>query len=44
MTKESMGKFFNNPDLASIQEHLSYKIMDEMKTLVTELPYGKVTW
>ncbi len=44
MTKGSMGMFFNNPDLASMREHLSYKSVDEMKALLTELPYGKVTW
>ncbi len=44
ITKESMIMFFSNPTLASMQEHLSYKNMDEMRALLTELPYGKVTW
>ena len=44
MTKESMGMFFNNPDLAPIQKHLSYKSVDEMRALLTELPYNEVTW
>ena len=43
MTKRSIKMFFNNPDLALIQEYLSYKSMDEMRALLTELPYGKVT-
>ncbi len=44
MTKGLMGMFFNNPDLAPMREHLSYKNVDEMRALLTELPYGKVTW
>ena len=44
MTKGSMGMLFNNPDLAPIREHLSYKNVDEMRALLTKLPYGKVTW
>ena len=44
MLKESIGMFFNNPDLAPMQQHLSYKNMDKIKTLLTELPYGKITW
>ena len=44
MIKGSMGMSFNNPDLAPMREHLSYKSVDEMKALLTELPYGKVTW
>ena len=43
MTKKSIGIFFNNPDLASMQEHLSYKNVDEMKALLTKLLYGKIT-
>ena len=43
MTKSLMGRFFNNPDLVSICKHLSYKSVDEMKALITELLYGKVT-
>ena len=44
MTKRSMGIFFNNPDLALMRKYLSYKSVDEMRALLTELPYGKVTW
>ncbi len=44
MTKRSMRMFFNNPDLAPMREHLSYKNVDEMRVLLTELPYGKVPW
>ncbi len=43
MTKRSMGMFFNNPDFTPIGEHLSYRNIDEMKVLLTELPYGKRT-
>ncbi len=39
-----MGRFFNNPDLAPMREHLSYKNVDKIRALLTELPYGKVTW
>ena len=44
ITKGSIGIFFNNLDLAPMWEHLSYKSVDEIKALLTELPYGKVTW
>ncbi len=44
MTKRSMRMFFSNPTLAPMREHLSYKNVDGMKALLTELPYGKVTW
>ena len=44
MTKKSMRMFFNNLDLTLMQEHLSYKSVDEMRALLTELPYGKVIW
>ena len=44
MTKRSIGRFFNNPDLALMREHLNYKNMNEMRPLLTELPYSKVTW
>ena len=44
MTKSLMRMFFNNPDLASMREHLSFKSVDEMRALLTQLPYGKVTW
>ena len=39
-----MGMFFNNPDLAPMQQHLSYKNVNKMRALLTELPYVKVTW
>ena len=35
--------FFSNPILAFIWKHLSYKNVDEMRALLTELLYGKVT-
>ena len=35
MTKESIEIFFNNPELAFIQTHLSYKSVNEMKVLLT---------
>ncbi len=44
MTEGSIEMFFNNPDLAPIREHLCYKNGDEMRALLTKLPYGKVTW
>ena len=44
MLKGSMGMFFNNPDLAPMRQHLSYKNVDKIRALLTELPYGKVTW
>ena len=44
MSKGSMGMFFNNPDLAPMRQHLNYKNVDEMRALLTELPYGKVIW
>ena len=44
MTKRSMEMFFNNPDLVPMREHLSHKSVDEMRALLTELPYGKVIW
>ncbi len=43
MTKRSMTMFFSNPTLAPMWDHLSYKNVDEMRALLTELPYGKVT-
>lgn len=30
ITKRSMGMFFNNSDLASMQKHLSYKNINEI--------------
>ncbi len=44
MMKGSMTMFFSNPTLAPIREYLSYKNIDEIKTLLTELRYGKITW
>ncbi len=44
MTKGSMTIFFSNPTLAPMREHLSYKNVDEMRALLTELLYSKVTW
>lgn len=43
ITKRSIKMFFNNPDLTSIRKYLSYKNVDKIKALLTELPYGKVT-
>lgn len=42
MSKKAMDMIFNNSDLAPIQEHLSYKNIDELKALLIELAYGKV--
>lgn len=44
MLKGSMGIFFSDLDLVPIRERLSYKNVDEMQALLTELLYGKVTW
>ncbi len=44
MTNGSMTICFSNLTLALMQEHLSYKNVDEMKALLTELLYSKVTW
>lgn len=44
MTKGSIKMFFINPDLALIWKHLSYKSVDEMRALLTKLPYSKVIW
>lgn len=43
MTKKLMTIFFTNPNLTLMQEHLSYKNIDEMRTLFIELLYSKVT-
>ena len=43
MTKESIEGFFSNPNMAPMRKHLSYKSVDEMRALLIELPYGKVT-
>lgn len=42
MTKESIGMFFNNPNLAPIWEYLSYKNLNKMRGMLTKLPYSKV--
>ncbi len=44
MTKGSMTMFFSNPTLAPMRKYLSYKNVDKMRTLLTELPYSKVIW
>ena len=38
-----MDMFFNNSNLAPMQQHLSYKNIDKMETLLTKLLYSKVT-
>lgn len=43
MIKESIKIFFNNIDLVFMQEYLSYKILNKMKTLLTKLLYKKVS-
>lgn len=42
MSKKSMDIFFNNSDLALIQEYLSYKNGDKMGALLRKLSYGKI--
>ena len=44
MSKGSMDMFFNNSELALMRQHLSYKNVDKMRALLTELLYDKVTW
>ena len=44
MTKRLITIFFSNPTLAPMWEHLSYKNVDKMRALLTELPYDKVIW
>ncbi len=44
MTKKSMTMFFSNPNLALMREHLSYKNVDEMRVLLIEFSYDKITW
>lgn len=39
--EESMIIYFTKPDFAPIQKHSSYKIVDNMKSLLTELVYDK---
>ena len=40
--KELIAMFFNNPNLAPMQEYLIYKNVDEISLLLTELVYSKV--
>ena len=35
---------FSHPDLAPMRQYLSYKNVDKMKILLTELPYSEETW
>ena len=42
--KKSIDMFFNNPNLAPIQQHLSYTNIDKIRMLLTKLPYNKVIW
>lgn len=44
ISKGSINIFFNNSDLASIQQYLSYKNIDKIRVLLTKLSYSKVTW
>ncbi len=44
MMKGSMTMFFSNLILAPMREYLSYKNVDKMRALLTELLYSKVTW
>ena len=39
-----MTIFFTNPNLASMQEYISYKNVDIMRVLLIKLPDGKLTW
>lgn len=41
--KESIDMFFYNPDLALMQEQLSYKNVVEMRALLIKLAYSKIT-
>ena len=43
MMKKLITMFFSNPTLALMREYLSYKNVDKMGALLTELLYGKVT-
>lgn len=42
--KELINIFFNNPNFVLMQQYLSYKNLDKIKMLLTELLYNKVTW
>ena len=43
MRKGLMTIFFSNPTLALMQEYLSYKNINKIKVLLTELLYSNVT-
>ena len=43
MMKGLMRIFFNNPGLVLMREYFSYKSVDKMRILLTELLYSKVT-
>ncbi len=44
ITKGLMTMFFSNPTLTLMQEYLSYKKVDKIWALLTELLYSKVIW
>ncbi len=39
-----MAIFFRNTTLAPMREYLSYKNVEEIRVLLTELPYGQIIW
>lgn len=43
MIKNLITMFITNPNLASMQKHLSYINVDKIKAFLTKLPYSKVT-
>ena len=43
ISKGSIGMFYNNLDLVPMQQYLSYKNVNKMKTLLIKLLYSKVT-
>lgn len=44
ISKKSIDMFFNNPNSTLMGEQLTYKNVDQMWALLTELPYNKVIW
>lgn len=44
MIKESIAIFLTYLDLVLMQEYLSYKNVDNIWILLTELLYNKITW
>lgn len=44
MLKTSMEIFFNNLNLALMQQYLTYKNINKIQLLLIKPPYGKVTW